>query len=107
MELFNPKVIRASMGSLFHVSVSENVVLPFLTNLKKLGFEILCSDLEGKVFFEIEKPEKLVLCLSSESDGPSSELIATSDYKITIPKIGNAESLNVASASAILLNYFA
>ncbi|MDP3148490.1 MAG: RNA methyltransferase [Ignavibacteria bacterium] len=113
VELFNPKVIRASMGSIFHLSVSENVELPFLTNLKKLGFEILCSDLEGKIFSEIEKPEKLILCLSSEADGPSQELIAASDYKITIPQTcptgrreGNAESLNVASASAILLYYF-
>jgi len=38
VELFNPKVIRASMGSIFHLSVSENIELPFLTNLKKLGF---------------------------------------------------------------------
>ena len=106
VELLNPKVIRASMGSLFHVSVSENVELPFFTNLTKLGFEILCSDLEGKVFSEIEKPEKVILCLSSEANGPSAELIAASDYRITIPKKGNAESLNVASASAILLNYF-
>jgi len=106
VELFNPKVIRASMGSLFHISVSENVELPFLTTLTKLGFEILCSDLEGKVFSEIDKPEKIILCLSSEVNGPTAELIAASDYKITIPKKGNAESLNVASASAILLNYF-
>jgi len=113
VELFNPKVIRASMGSLFHVSVSENVELPFLINLKKLGFEILCSDLDGKDFSELEKLEKLVLCFSNEADGPSQELLNVSDYKITIPKTcptgrqeGNAESLNVASASAILLHYF-
>ncbi len=106
VELFNPKVLRASMGSIFHVSVSENVELPFLFNLKKLGFEILCSDLDGKYFSEIEKPEKLVLCFSSEANGPSQELLNVSDYKVTIPKKGNAESLNVASASAILLNYF-
>ncbi len=113
VELFNPKVIRASMGSLFHVSVSENVELPFLINLKKLGFEILCSDLDGKDFSELEKLEKLVLCFSNEADGPSQELLNVSDYKITIPKScptgrheGNAESLNVASASAILLHYF-
>jgi len=113
VELYNPKVIRATMGSLFHVSVSENVELSFILNLKKLGFEILCSDLDGKNFCEIEKPEKLVLCLSSEAKGPSEELLNNSDIKITIPKTcppggrkGNAESLNVASASAILLNYF-
>ena len=106
VELFNPKVIRASMGSLFHVSVSENVELPFLFNLKKLGFEILCSDLDGKNFSEIDKPEKLVLCFSNEANGPSQEMLNTADYKITIPKKGDAESLNVASASAILLNYF-
>jgi len=113
VELYNPKVIRASMGSLFHVAVSENVELTFIDNLKKLGFEILCSDLDGQNFTEIEKSEKLVLCFSSEANGPSQELLNVSDYKITIPKTcptgrreGNAESLNVASASAILLNYF-
>jgi len=106
VELYNPKVIRASMGALFHVSVSENVELSFFSDLKKLGFEILCSDLDGQNFLEIEKPEKLVLCFSSEATGPSPELLNVSDNKLTIPKKGNAESLNVASASAILLNYF-
>jgi len=106
VELYNPKVIRASMGSLFHIPVSENVDLSFLLNFKKLGFEILCSDLEGRNYANLDVPEKLILCFSSESDGPSQALINASDYKITIPKKGNAESLNVASASAILLNYF-
>jgi len=106
VELYNPKVLRATMGSIFHLSVYENVGLPFLDNLSKLGFEILCSDLDGKNFEEVRKPEKVVLCLSSEADGPSKELLAASDYAITIPKKGNAESLNVSSASAILLNYF-
>ncbi|MFA6596704.1 MAG: RNA methyltransferase [Ignavibacteriaceae bacterium] len=106
VELYNPKVIRASMGSLFHVSVSENVELSFFSDLKKLGFEILCSDLDGQNFSEIEKLEKFVLCFSSEATGPSQELLNISDLKLTISKKGNAESLNVASASAILLNYF-
>jgi len=106
VELYNPKVIRATMGSLFHVAVSENVELSFFSNLQQLGFEIFCSDLEGQIFSDVEKPEKLVLCFSNETNGPSQELLDISNFKLTIPKKGNAESLNVASASAILLNYF-
>ena len=72
-------------------------------NLKEEGFEILCADTEGENIFTYKSDKKKILILSSESHGPSKEIEKLSDKKICIPKIGNAESLNVASASAVLL----
>jgi RNA methyltransferase, TrmH family len=99
----NPKVIRSSMGSVFHIKIFENVTTNNLLDLKESGFEILCADLEGENIFTYKSSKKKILILSSESHGPSEEIQKITDKKISIPRIGNAESLNVASASAVLL----
>ena len=67
------------------------------------GFEILCTDTEGENIFTYSSKKKKILILSSESHGPSNDIEKLSDKKICIPKIGSAESLNVASASSVLL----
>ena len=99
----NPKVVRASMGSVFHVKIFENVTINNLVDLKESGFEILCADIEGENVFIYKSEKKKILILSSESHGPSNEIEKNIDKKICIPKLGGAESLNVASASAVLL----
>ena len=99
----NPKVIRSSMGSIFHLNIFESVTAELLKNLKQQNFEILCADLEGENIFTYTNDKKKILILSSESHGPSREIEKMSDKKICIPKLGSAESLNVASASAVLL----
>lgn len=99
----NPKVIRASMGSVFHLNLFEDVKPNLLNDLRGKGFEILCADTEGENVFKYRSDKKKILVLSSEAHGPSKEIEKISDKKICIPKIGNAESLNVASASAVLL----
>jgi len=99
----NPKVIRSSMGSVFHVNLFEDFNDTLVNNLKKAGFEILCADTEGENVFTYRSQNRKIIILSSESHGPSKEIEMISDKKICIPKIGNAESLNVASASAVLL----
>ena len=99
----NPKVIRSSMGSVFHLNLFEEVGTKSLLKFKSQGYEILCADLEGENIFSYQRNKKTIIILSSESHGPSKEFLEISDKKICIPKIGNAESLNVASASAVLL----
>jgi TrmH family RNA methyltransferase len=99
----NPKVIRASMGSIFHLNIYEDVDENLLSKIKEKGFEILCADTEGENIFTYRSEKKKILILSSESHGPSIKIEKIYDKKICVPKIGNAESLNVASASAVLL----
>ena len=99
----NPKVIRSSMGSVFHVNIYEDVKVNLLNKLKENNFELLCADTQGENIFTYKSAKKKILILSSESHGPSKEIEKLSDKKICIPKFGKAESLNVASASAVLL----
>jgi RNA methyltransferase, TrmH family len=99
----NPKVIRSSMGSVFHINIFENISSDHLKELKSSSYEILCADIEGENIFNYKSSKKLILILSSESHGPSKEIQMITDKKISVPRIGNAESLNVASASAVLL----
>ena len=101
-DYLNPKVIRSSMGSIFHLNILENAD-KYLQLLKEKGFKIISSDLNGKNIFKFNQPGKVVLVLSNESSGPSPEILRMAEEKITIPGKGKAESLNVASAAAIIL----
>ena len=104
-ELYNPKTVRSAMGSIFHLNIVENIdLISQLTMLKKKGYQIITSDLAGENIFETNPNEKSVIVFSNEAKGPSSELLSISDNIIAIPKYGKAESLNVASASAIILS---
>ena len=102
-EIFNPKVIRSSMGSVFHVNIFEEVTLDEIVILRKSGYEFLCGDMGGKNVYDINKGKQTILFLANESRGPSEKLLSIIDKKITIPGKGKAESLNVAAASAIIL----
>ncbi len=103
VEIHNPKVVRSTMGSLFHLNIFEDVIIDNLMDLKKKGYKIICSDLEGEDIFNFNLPEKFVLVLSNESHGPGEKILQTADQIIAIRKKGKAESLNVASASSIIL----
>lgn len=103
-EIFNPKVIRASAGSVFHISISrEDNLISVLETQREHSYKILCADLKGDNLYTFNHPEKLILVLANEANGPTKELLGICDFKITIPRKGNAESLNVASASAVIL----
>lgn len=104
-EIYSPKVIRSSAGSVFHLNIIEQKdFYNSLQSYKNTGYNILCSDINGNNIYEFVKAKKTIIVFSNEANGPTEEIIALSDYKITIPKIGKAESLNVASASAVILS---
>lgn len=102
-DAYNSKVIRGSMGSIFHVDIFQNVQLQSLERFKKNGFIFLCADMEGRNISEYQFEKKQIIFFSNESAGPSKMLIELADEKITIPRFGKAESLNVAAAGAVIL----
>jgi len=103
-EINSPKVIRASAGSVFHLNIYESLnFYEELQQMKDNDFEIITADLNGADLYSYTKKKKIVIVLSNEANGPSKQILDLSDRIITIPKKGNAESLNVGSASAILL----
>ena len=103
VEYTNPKVLRSTMGSIFHTDIIELKEYSEVEKLKGIGYEILCADTKGENIFTYENKKKKIIAFSSEAHGPSEEILKYINNKITIPKIGNAESLNVASASAVIL----
>jgi TrmH family RNA methyltransferase len=104
-EVFNPKVLRASMGSVFHIEFFDTVELnDELKRLKENKYTIAVADMNGDNIYNYTRPQKLVITVCNEAHGPSQKLLELADVKLTIPRKGKAESLNVASASAVILS---
>lgn len=104
VDVFNPKVIRSSMGSVFHMKLFRNADLQeSFAQLKQNGYKLLLADIDGEDISKFTVPQKSALILSNEANGPCSAVVSSVDKKITIKGNGKAESLNVANASAILL----
>ncbi len=104
VEYLNPKVIRASMGSIFHLDIYEDIFVEDLKKLKRKGYEIICTDLKGNDYKKLKIQSNSIITFSNESSGPSEILKELATDFITIPKKGKAESLNVSSAAAIILS---
>lgn len=104
VDAFNPKVIRGSMGSIFHLDIMNEINIDSLGKLKEKDYKLVCSDLTGISINDFTLPDKTVLIFSNEASGPSELILKKSDFKVTIPKIGKGESLNVSAAAAIILS---
>lgn len=104
VEYLNPKVIRASMGSVFHLNIYDKIFENDLFSLKNKNYQIICSDIKGKNILNYKFEKKSIITFSNESSGPSEMVKNLTDEYITIPGKGRAESLNVSSAAAIILS---
>lgn len=106
VELYNPKVVRATMGSLFHFPIFNEVDLEnILTQCRKEGFSIYSTELTGSD--DVRKTafsKKSMIVIGSESHGVSQEISRLAHKKVSIPKTGKAESLNAAIACGIILS---
>ncbi|MEO8933930.1 MAG: RNA methyltransferase [Xanthomarina sp.] len=106
VDCYNPKVIQATMGSITRVNISY-LDLPEFLNQSKL--EIFGAFMEGENIYKKHLPSKGILVLGNEANGVSAEIERLITSKISIPRFGDlqaTESLNVATATAILLSEF-
>ncbi|MGL5152347.1 MAG: TrmH family RNA methyltransferase [Clostridium sp.] len=105
VDIYNEKVLRSTMGSIFYVPVVyDDEEFSLIKDLKNSGYSILATSLEGdKNFFEENLKGKLVVTVGNEGNGVSDEVYALSDKKVKIPMPGGAESLNVAIATSVVL----
>lgn len=108
VELYNPKVVRSTMGSIFHLPIVTDVDLEeVLSDLRSQGFVIYATTIVGgQRYDKSPSAPKALILLGNEARGLSTALMSMADYCITIPRIGKAESLNVGVASGILLARF-
>ena len=105
VDLYNPKVVRSTMGSIFHLPVFTKVAVPQLKQwCTKQDAALWATSLEGgSDLFSQTWPKLTVLVMGSEAQGVRAELLAEADEKVYIPMKGKAESLNVAVAAGICL----
>lgn len=106
VDCFNPKVIQSTMGSITRVNVSYVDLQSFLKDAKA---PIFGTFMEGDNVYKTTLPSQGILVMGNEANGISEAVEAMITQKITIPRFGHlqaTESLNVATATAILLSEF-
>ena len=106
VDSFNQKVVQASMGSLTRVSIHYLDLANYLTNTNLPAF---IADMNGVNVYNTQLPKEGILVMGNEANGVCEEIKQLVTTKIAIPRFGaiqETESLNVATASAILLSEF-
>ena len=104
VDMFNPKVVRASMGSLFHLRILQDIEGGQLASqLKEQGYSIVAADVHGEVdHFDYSFGLPIAVVFGNEGAGLSPEWKEYADL-VRIPMPGQAESLNVGVAAGVLL----
>lgn len=108
VDVFNPKVVRASTGSLFHVPVVTGVALEVaLDSLRAVGARVLAADISGDDLLAVRSDGDLdgptAWLFGNEARGLTPEQLALADRAVIVPIYGHAESLNLATAAAVCL----
>ncbi|MAR39152.1 MAG: RNA methyltransferase [Flavobacteriales bacterium] len=105
VDVYNPKVIQSTMGSISRVEVVYTDIVDLIRNSSN-EVKIYAAVMDGVDVNNIKVAENSLIVFGNESHGISQEILSLIKEKITIQKIGEAESLNVAVSSAIILNKF-
>lgn len=105
VDVYNPKVIQSTMGSISRVEVVYTDIVDLIRNSgNEVG--VYAAVMEGEDVNNVTISENSLIVFGNESHGISKEILELIKEKITIQKIGEAESLNVAVSAAIILNKF-
>ena len=106
VDLYNPKVIRSTMGAIFRVNCLQELKLKEkLMELKDDGYKIVVTALDASIYhYNLDFKEKYVIVIGNEAKGVSEEIQNLADIKVKIPMLGRTESLN-ASVAASLMAY--
>ncbi len=104
VDVFNPKTVRASMGSLFHLPVivsNQEQVVKWLSdhNISLFGTSVADSVL----YYDVDWRQSVCIVFGNEGQGVRPELLDRCQERIHIPLVGKAESLNVSVAAAVIL----
>lgn len=105
VDLYNPKTIRATMGSIYRMPVLVTKALPeLLGELKQRGIETYAAHLKGTHSFREENYKKpCAFLIGNEGNGLKDETAEQADHLIRIPMHGSVESLNAAIAACVLM----
>lgn len=105
VDIYNPKTIRSTMGSMFRVPfIYTDDIGGIIDRLKKDGVKVYAASLEGRRYYdETDYEGRSAFLIGNEGNGLSEEICALADELIKIPMEGELESLNAAVSAAILI----
>ena len=104
VEVYNPKVVRATMGAIFRLPVFPlQDGSDLLHQLRQRNIQIIAAHTSGVSFHKLQTQKPVALLLGNEAFGIDPALLALSDHTVTIPMAAPVESLNIAVATGILL----
>jgi TrmH family RNA methyltransferase len=111
VDVYNPKVIQASMGAIIHVKVLYTDLNKFLVAATKKKLPVYGTLLYGESIYKQELGNKGIILLGNESKGISDNLIQFIDHKLMIPRFSDPtpgiDSLNVGMAASVVFSEFA
>ncbi|ASS74591.1 hypothetical protein CIG75_06005 [Tumebacillus algifaecis] len=104
VDLYNPKVVRSTMGSMYHLPLFEVDLELFLPAMKRQGVRVVGTTTDAdKTVFQHDFTIGTALVIGSEAHGLSAGIADLVDHSIALPMPGQAESLNAAIASSVML----
>lgn len=106
VDFYNPKVLRAAMGSSFRLDLRE-VHFEALHKFTEMGYRIYGTAMHGTDYRKMKKADKVILVIGNEGQGMRDEVFALCKEKLSIPMQGEVESLNAAISAAVLMSAFA
>lgn len=106
VELFNPKVVRSTMGGVFHLPIATGVdLLSTISKAKGMGYCVYVTDAKGETHFDrVQYQNKSLFVFGNEAWGVSDQVKGLADVRLSIRKYGAAESLNVGVACGVVLS---
>lgn len=103
-DIYNPKVVRSTMGAIFRIKIIECEDLEsILKEIKKHKFKIVVSSLQTENSIYNINYNKKVIVIGNEANGVKERIQSLADEKIKIPMLGKTESLNVSVATGVIL----
>ncbi len=103
-DVYNPKVVRSTMGSIFRVPfLYVDDIAGCIKDLSGKGFNTYSAHLQGTSFYDFNYMKPTVFVMGNEGNGLTDAVSGATDHKILIPMKGRVESLNVATASTVLM----
>ncbi|WP_187976401.1 RNA methyltransferase [Mycetocola sp. JXN-3] len=108
VDLYNPKVVRSTTGSLFHLPVAVGLELPDVLLLaREAGVSVIAADIKGDSLLEVRNSgvlaEPTAWLFGNEARGLTDENLARAERAVSVPIFGAAESMNLATAASVCL----
>ncbi len=105
VDIYNPKVVRSTAGSIFHLPIVANVSIDNIFDTLKLNkVKTIASHLKGlSTPYEVNLKEAVALLVGNEANGLSQFASSNADVLVKIPMVGKAESLNASVACGVLM----